>query len=177
MNTSPTVRPQAPQTPRSKPLLSAMLLLGLATTALAAEDIDDRDDTLQWTTQALPAGDGRSDVVDVVLSANIKPGWIVYASDFEAGDFGPRPARLVVDAGPDHQLDGGIRSPGSQARTDRNFAGEYRYTYFSGQAEFRQRIQHAPGARSVSGVINGQTCFEESGLCTLFRQPFTVALR
>ncbi|UWX03969.1 disulfide bond formation protein DsbD [Pseudoxanthomonas sp. NC8] len=117
---------------------------------------------------------GADDQVDLVLTAQVHEGWIVYGSDFEPGDFGPRPARLVVQAG--GQAVQPVRSDGAQQRTGSNFAGEYHYTYFDGVATFRQRVRVEAGARQVSGVLNGQSCYEASGLCTLFREPFAIAL-
>jgi hypothetical protein len=130
-------------------------------------------DALHWQ-ERIERVAGVDDQVDLVLTAQVREGWIVYASDFEPGDFGPRPARLAVQAG-GHALQP-VRSEGARPRTGSNFAGEYRYTYFDGVATFRQRVRVEPGARQVSGVLDGQSCYEASGLCTLFREPFAIAL-
>jgi hypothetical protein len=128
---------------------------------------------LSWNTRVERVA-GSADQVDLVFSAPISKGWIVYGSDFTPGDFGPRPARLVLQAG--GQALSPVASDGAKSGTSRNFAGEYHYTYFADQATFRQRLTLEPGARQVSGVLNGQSCYEESGLCTLFRESFAVAL-
>lgn len=147
----------------------AGLLLGalaLATPALAQEEVE-----LDWQWRAEPVA-GAPGEVELVATAPIRQGWIVYASGFDAGDFGPRPAKLVVEAGGEPLQP--LRSEGAQSRSDRNFAGEYSYTYFAGQATFRQRVRLDAGARQVRGTLAGQSCREASGLCTLFNAPFAV---
>ncbi|KAF1687057.1 disulfide bond formation protein DsbD [Pseudoxanthomonas broegbernensis] len=148
--------------------IALALVLAAAALPLRAQDAGE----LEWQWRAEPVA-GTHDV-ELVFTAPIRHGWIVYGSDFEAGDFGPRPARVAVHAG--GEVLQPARSVGAHARSDRNFAGEYRYTYFADAATFRQRVRVEPGAREVSGVLNGQSCHEESGLCTLFRAPFAVAL-
>ncbi len=141
----------------------------LLAAALPLQARDSGDLAWQWRAERVSV-----DEVDLVATSPIAAGWIVYGSDFEAPEFGPRPARLKVEAG--GVVEQPVQSVGSQARTDRNFAGEYRYTYFGGTATFRQRVRVAPGVRQVSGVLDGQSCFEESGLCTLFKEPFVASL-
>lgn len=147
------------------------LALALATVALPALAQDPGE--LAWQSRAEPVA-GAPGEVDLVFTAPIEHGWIVYGSDFQPGDFGPRPAKVVVKAGGEASQP--AQSVGAHSRSDRNFAGEYTYTYFAEAATFRQRVKLAAGATEVSGVLNGQSCFEESGLCTLFRAPFAVAL-
>jgi len=152
-------------------LMAALMAAALSATAVADGE---EDDTLEWSWQAQPVEGASGKETDIVFSARIKPGWILYSSDFDAPEFGPRPAKIVVDPAAGHTAAGELQAIGAAGRTDRNFAGEYRYTYFSGTAELRQRVRHEQGSGTVTGVIHGQTCFEESGLCTLSRQPFSV---
>lgn len=152
-------------------LRATWLVLLAAATALPAQARDPDEPDWQWRAEPVA---GSRDEVELVATAPVRAGWIIYGSDFQAGDFGPRPARLVVEQG--GQAVQAVRSEGAQPRTDRNFAGEYHYTYFAGQATFRQRVRVEAGAREVAGTLAGQSCFEESGLCTLFKAPFAVAL-
>lgn len=145
------------------------LALAAAVLPLQAQDADE----LPWKWRVDPVA-GTRDEVELVATAPIRSGWIVYGSDFQAGDFGPRPARLKVEAGGESVR--AVQSVGTQVGSDRNFAGEYHYTYFSDEAVFRQRVRVAAGAKEVTGVLNGQSCYESSGLCTLFKAPFAVAL-
>lgn len=150
------------------------LALAVQAQAQVAVDGDGGEPSLEWNWQAAPV-DGSGDEVELVLTARIQPGWIIYSSDFEPADFGPRPARLSIDPAAGYAAAGEVRAVGASRKTDRNFAGEYTYTYFSGDAEFRQRVRRTQGAGPVAGTIHGQTCFEASGLCTLFRQQFSAS--
>lgn len=128
---------------------------------------------LHWQTQLTPV-DGAPGVVDITFESAIAPGWIVYASDFTPPEIGPIPARLKLD--PAAQADGALQSPQTHVGEGENFAGKYTYTYFKDKAQFRQSISVPAGTIEVSGTLRGQACQEETGLCTLFRESFRVAL-
>lgn len=103
---------------------------------------------------------------ELVIDASIEPGWILYASDFEQPQIGPRAARLTLadkaePAGP-------LRSVSSQEGHGRGFAGEYRYTYFSERGQLRLPL--AKGNDPVNATLRAQVCFEESGLCELVQK-------
>ncbi len=104
-----------------------------------------------------------------MFKANIASGWILYSSDFHI-EIGPRPARFTFDANPSLSLVGPIQAVSPKRKQDKTFGGEY--SYFAAHAEFRQKAKLIAPLQSVSGKINGQTCFEESGLCELFREEF-----
>lgn len=112
------------------------------------------------------AADGGS---ELVLDARIAPGWILYASDFEQPEIGPRAARIALtDAG----TEGGLRSIASHEGHGQSFIGAYRYTYFSDSGELRQSLP--AGTKAVKGTVQAQVCFEESGLCELVRQEIAA---
>lgn len=150
-----------------------LLLAGIGLTALSATAQNGLgpSDALQWTTR-LERGAG-TDELTLVLEASIAEGYIVYGSDFTA-ELGPRPSRLRLDAGAPVQADGGLASVASKRRKDKNLGTEY--SYFEGRAEYRQRLRRTATSGTVSGRIEGQTCFETDGTCTLFRQTFSLPL-
>lgn len=151
----------------------AMLALMAASGGTLAQD---GGVELRWTAQAVPV-EGDAGAVDIVLSAEVAPGWVVYASDFEPPQIGPRPARLKLDEDPGYRADGKMQSVQARKGTGSNAAGEYSYTYFAGNARFRQRVRRTvgDGGTLLSGTLSGQSCYEQTGLCTLFREKFTVA--
>lgn len=142
----------------------------LPVTSAVAQSPGDAD-VLDWTLKVEPAHSqsAEGNEVDLVLSARIQKGWILYSSDFQPADFGPRPARITVAGAV-----GPLQAIGASSKTDKSATGGYTYTYFSDTAQFRQRVRLETGARSVTGTINGQTCFEENGLCALFRKQFDL---
>jgi hypothetical protein len=146
-----------------------IVLVALASFAGIAANADQQ--TLRWHVDVLPTQD--RDVVEVVFRADIASGWILYSSDF-AVEIGPLPAKFTFDANPALALLGPVEALRSQRKKDRTFGTEY--SYFAGSAEFRQKVRVLAPVKSVSGRIDGQTCFEESGLCELFRENFSTTL-
>jgi thiol:disulfide interchange protein DsbD len=125
--------------------------------------------TVHWQVAVVPADAKPGDNVEVVFTADIAPGWILYSSDFKL-DIGPLPTRFTFDTNPGLSLVGTIRPIEAQWKNDSSLGGTY--SYFSGHAQFRQNARLVGSLESVSGRINGQTCFEENGLCKLFRETF-----
>jgi hypothetical protein len=121
----------------------------------------------------VPAQAKPGDEVEIVFRADIGSGWILYSSDFEM-EIGPRPAKFTFDANPALSLVGPVQAVGPKRKKDATFGEEY--TYFASHAEFRQKAKVLASLKTVSGRINAQTCFEESGLCELFRENFSANL-
>jgi Thiol:disulfide interchange protein DsbD, N-terminal len=151
----------------------ATFLLIAAALSGGAWAADPGEPTLRWYVNVVPAQGAPADVVDVVFTADIASGWILYSSDFEV-EIGPRPAKITFDPNPSLTRLGAIVAPGSQRKKDHTFGTEY--SYFSGRAEFRQRVRLLAPLKAVSGRIDGQTCFEESGLCELFHESFSASV-
>jgi len=151
---------------------ATLLLMALLTAAAVAGPLDRANDpALRWHVDVVPTQD--RDVVEVVFRADIAQGWILYSSDFSL-DIGPRPAKFSFDANPSVTLLGPIEPLRSQRKQDKSLGGEY--SYFAGNAEFRQKVRVVAPTKNISGRIDGQTCFEESGVCQLFREKFDASL-
>lgn len=151
------------------------LVVALAASISASAQDRQQERNLTWSWQAHRVA-GTAEEIELVFKVGIHPGWILYSSDFQTVDFGPRPAKLVVNPADGSAAVGELKAVGAASKTDKNFAGTYTYTYFSGVAELRQRVRVRKEARTVSGHIKGQTCFEASGLCALFSEEFSVAV-
>jgi thiol:disulfide interchange protein DsbD len=151
-------------------LIAILALSGSA--SIAGDSVEQQ--TLRWQVSVVPAQAKPGDVVEVVFHADIAPGWILYSSDF-AVEIGPRPAKFTFDANPSLALLGTIEARGSQRKQDRTFGGEY--AYFAGRAEFRQKARLVAPLSNVTGRIDAQTCFEESGLCELVHETFSTQPR
>jgi len=157
------------------PVWLALLCWSFGTAS--SQEAERGDNVLQWTWHAEPVTSGTGNEVDLVLEAGIRNGWILYSSDFAPTDFGPRPARIALE-GTDGSVAVGDPHPvGANRGTGKDIDGEFSYTYFSKQATFRQRVRVPEGVRVVAGVVNGQACFQQSGLCTLVKQAFSVPLQ
>lgn len=136
---------------------------------MSAVDLD--EDALSWTLSVVPATAKAGDEVELVFAADVAQGWILYASDFDA-EMGPRPAKFTFERSADVELQGPVRAVNSLRRTDKTWKTEY--SYFEKRAEFRQKARLLKDAATVTGRIDGQTCYETTGLCALFRKPFSL---
>lgn len=154
--------------------MSLRTLLLAGSLALAAlPDVHADETGLQWQWRVEPKAVKAGDEVEIVFSATIPEGLILYSSDF-AAELGPRPAKFVFEANDAVELQGSISAVQSQRRKDKVFGTEY--TYFASRAEFRQKVRVMKTGVNVTGRIDGQTCQEKDGVCALFKEPFSVRL-
>jgi hypothetical protein len=152
--------------------LVVLLLSMLVGGAAGAADFDPaEDEALAWKLSVVPVDAKAGEEVELVFAAAVAEGWIVYASDFEA-ELGPRPARFTFEKSAEVELIGPVRAVNSLRRTDKTWNTEY--SYFEKRAEFRQKARLLKDAATVTGRIDGQTCYETTGLCALFRKPFRL---
>jgi thiol:disulfide interchange protein DsbD len=126
---------------------------------------------VKWHVSLAPADAKVGDEVEIVFDADIASGWILYSSDFKL-ELGPLPAKFTFDANTGVTPMGEIQPVKPQWKTDKTLEGKY--SYFARHAQFRQKARLVAARGSASGRITGQTCFEESGLCQLFRETFST---
>jgi len=149
-------------------------MVAMAATAVAADNFPastPAQQPVKWQVSVVPADAKPGDAVEIVFDAEISHGWILYSSDFNL-EIGPRPAKFTFDPNAGLALVGSIQPVKPQWKTDESLGGQY--SYFAQHAEFRQKARVVAASGSVSGQITGQTCFEESGLCQLFREAFST---
>lgn len=139
-----------------------------------AQNEEGREPTVQWRVTVRPMQAKAGDEVEVIFDASIAPGWILYSSDFKL-EIGPLPTRFTFDADAALALLGPIQPVKPEWKNDESLGGKY--SYFSQHAQFRQKARLVSPLENVSGRIVGQTCFEENGLCKLFRENFRANLR
>jgi cytochrome c biogenesis DsbD-like protein len=154
-----------------KKFLAAAVATAWAATGIAADNLlpPTPAQPVHWRVELTPAGAKAGDEVEIVFDAQITSGWILYSSDFNL-EIGPRPAKFTFDPNAGLTLVGAIQPVKPQWKTDRTLGGKY--SFFAEHAQFRQKARLTGDAGEVSGRITGQTCFEESGLCQLFRDTF-----
>lgn len=155
------------------------VLFTVATSLLSgAEPNDAPDSPLTWRWTAAPIQTTAEKEIQIDAAVDIAPGWVLYSSDFAPALFGPRPAKLKLAAGAAYRVDGEVEAIGAKPGTLKDASGEAHYKYFSGKGRFRQRVTilDTSSAQQIRGVIRGQVCFEEKGVCQLFAQEFAVAV-
>jgi thiol:disulfide interchange protein DsbD len=150
--------------------VAAMLL---AASAAPAQGPVADGDALTWRVDLVPQSARPGDEAELVFSAAIAHGWILYSCDFSAA-MGPRPARFNFEANQAVAFLGPVRAVNALRRKDKTWGTQYRY--FEKQAEFRQKVRVVTRPLSINGHIDGQTCHEEDGLCMLFHKQFSVSV-
>jgi thiol:disulfide interchange protein DsbD len=159
---------------RPRPVIALLLAQLLGLPAVMAGGPGGATDALQWNWRVEAPDKSRPDVVTLVLTADIAPGYIVYGSNFKGG-LGPNPTRLRLKDGQGVEVNLPLESVNPRRRKDRDFGTEY--TYFEGHAEFRQRLNVRTDTTQVAVTVSGQSCHEADGTCTLFSQPLDIKLR
>jgi thiol:disulfide interchange protein len=108
--------------------------------------------------------------VDLIFRAKIDPGWYLYSSDFDP-DLGPMVTTFTFQKHPSYALVGGIKPINPKKKFDKEiWNGEY--TYFTGTAEFRQRIKVLQPDPVIKGSFEYQVCTDVDGRCIPFEEDF-----
>ena len=155
-------------------LLATTFVAAWAATAVATDHFPTpapAQQPVKWHVSVVPAGAKPGDDVEIVFDADISHGWILYSSDFKL-EIGPLPAKFLFDTPTGLTLVGDIQPVKPQWKADKTLGGKY--SYFAQHAQFRQKARLTAAPSSASGRITGQTCFEENGLCQLFRETFST---
>jgi hypothetical protein len=143
---------------------TVLLTALLAATLVHAE-------SLTWNFEIEQIGSPTDKSVELVVTAKLPPGWIVYSSDFTS-DIGPQPTTFTFESSDGATPIGPVRAIGPKQKKDRTWDIELRY--FENRAEFRQRFRLAREASVIRGTMKGQLCNEEEGTCTLFEEAISV---
>ncbi|MET0291822.1 MAG: disulfide bond formation protein DsbD [Steroidobacteraceae bacterium] len=154
-------------------LAAILLALMLGSAVAVAQEAETGDNVVSWTARIEPVGEGAE--VDVVFETPVRAGWIVYAPDFKPAEIGPRPARVTLSSKGLAKAVGTPVSVGAASGQGKEADGGHSYTYFSGKATIRQRVRPDVADKAVNGVLSGQSCYEKTGLCTLFRHSFALS--
>ncbi len=112
----------------------------------------------------------QGDEVELIFKAKIPADWYLYSSDFDP-DLGPMLTEFSFNTNPSYELAGGIKPVNPKKKYDELWEGEY--TYFTGTAEFRQKVRILQANPQISGTIEYQICSDVSGQCIPFDTDFT----
>ncbi|MGV3587285.1 MAG: cytochrome c biogenesis protein CcdA [Adhaeribacter sp.] len=107
--------------------------------------------------------------VELVFNVNIMPDWYLYSSDFDP-DLGPMVTTFTFQKDPSYALVGKIKPINPKKKYDKIFDGEY--TYFTKNAQFRQRIKVLSSNLNVKGAYEYQVCSDVDGKCIPFDDTF-----
>ena len=107
--------------------------------------------------------------VELIFNVSIDKDWYLYSSDFDP-DLGPMVTEFSFQKHPSYELVGEIVPAHPKKKYDEIWEGEY--TYFTGTAQFRQKIRVLQPDLQVKGGYEYQVCSDVSGQCIPFDDTF-----
>jgi thiol:disulfide interchange protein len=107
--------------------------------------------------------------VELIFNVKIIKDWYLYSSDFDP-DLGPMVTTFMFQKHPSYELIGKIKPVNPKKKYDELWEGEY--TYFTGTAQFRQRIKVLQPDLLVKGSYEYQVCTDVDGRCIPFDDDF-----
>ncbi|HEY4651587.1 MAG TPA: cytochrome c biogenesis protein CcdA, partial [Pontibacter sp.] len=108
--------------------------------------------------------------VELIFNVRIDKDWYLYSSDFDP-DLGPMVTEFKFAKHPSYELVGKIKPVNPKKKYDDLWGGEY--TYFTGTAQFRQKIKVLQPELQVKGSYEYQVCTDIDGRCIPFDDEFT----
>ncbi|PRY10392.1 thiol:disulfide interchange protein DsbD [Pontibacter ummariensis] len=108
--------------------------------------------------------------VELLFNVRIDKDWYLYSSDFDP-DLGPMVTEFKFQKHPSYELVGDIKPVNPKKKYDDIWEGEY--TYFTGTAQFRQKIRVLQPDLLVKGGYEYQVCTDVDGRCIPFDDTFT----
>ncbi|MCX6193072.1 MAG: thioredoxin family protein [Cytophagales bacterium] len=145
------------------------LLLAIMAIPAMAEKIT----PAKWSWSIKPANPKVGEQAEVIFKVAIEKDWYLYSSDFDK-DLGPTVTTVTFKPGSGFQTIGGLKAINPHSKMDTEIWNGT-YTYFTGQAEFRQKIKITAADYKIEGSYDSQSCSNVSGLCVPIRGVFSLA--
>ena len=108
--------------------------------------------------------------VELIFNVRIDKNWYLYSSDFDP-ELGPMVTEFKFAKDPSYELVGKIVPVHPKKKYDELWEGEY--TYFTGTAQFRQKIRVLQPDLQVKGTYEYQVCTDVDGKCIPFDDEFS----
>ena len=105
------------------------------------------------------------DTLVLTFRAEIPKDWYLYSSDFDP-DLGPMITEIKFEDSNDYQVIGDLIPINPKEKYDELWEGNY--TYFTGKAEFQQRIKVLESDPEIKALAIYQICSDVSGQCIPF---------
>jgi thiol:disulfide interchange protein DsbD len=127
----------------------------------------------KWSWSIKPANPKVGEQAEVVFRVAIEKDWYLYSSDFDK-ELGPTVTTVTFNPGAGYQSIGGLKAINPHSKNDTEIWNGT-YTYFTGQAEFRQKIKITAADYKIEGSYDSQSCSNVSGLCVPVKGVFSLA--
>lgn len=126
----------------------------------------------KWSWSIKPANPKVGEQAEVIFKVAIEKDWYLYSSDFDK-DLGPVVTTVTFKPGVGFQTVGELKAINPHSKNDTEIWNGT-YTYFTGQAEFRQKIKITASDYTIEGSYDSQSCSNVSGLCVPIKGPFSL---
>jgi thiol:disulfide interchange protein DsbD len=146
----------------------AFLLLAFMAIPALAEKIN----PAKWSWSIQPTNPKVGEQAEVIFKVAIEKDWYLYSSDFDK-ELGPTVTTVTFKSGSGFQTIGGLKAINPHSKLDTEIWNGT-YTYFTGQAEFRQKIKITAADYKIEGSYDSQSCSNVSGLCVPIRGVFSL---
>lgn len=110
------------------------------------------------------------ETIELIFQVKVDDNWYLYSNDFDP-NLGPVITSFKFKKSAGYELKGKALAIHPKEKYDDVWGGKVRY--FTGKAEFRQKILVKAGLRSISGTYEGQTCTDIDGKCIPVEGDFT----
>ncbi|WP_460543689.1 protein-disulfide reductase DsbD family protein [Echinicola sediminis] len=111
--------------------------------------------------------------VTLIFKAEIPQNWYIYSNDFDP-DLGPMLTELSLEASSGLEKIGNLEPVSPKRKMDEIWEGEV--SYFTGKAEFRQKVKITDEQAKVSGVMSYQMCSDITGQCVPYDEDFNKTI-
>lgn len=146
----------------------AFLLLAIMAIPAIAQKIT----PAKWSWSIKPANPKVGEQAEVIFKVAIEKDWYLYSSDFDK-DLGPTVTTVTFKPGAGYQTVGELKAINPHSKNDTEIWNGT-YTYFTEQAEFRQKIKITDSDYSIEGSYDSQSCSNISGLCVPVKGSFSL---
>ncbi|AHM61243.1 thiol:disulfide interchange protein [Flammeovirgaceae bacterium 311] len=146
-------------------LLLTLLLVVLHLSGMAQVGRSQMQQAPRWTVEVKPAQVPVGGEAELIIRAQIPKDWYLYSTDFDP-ELGPTVTEFSFTPHASYSLLGKVQPVGAKRKYDDLWEGEY--TYFTGTAEFRQKIKVLQENPKIQATVSYQICSDVSGQCIPF---------
>ncbi len=144
-------------------------LFVIIVTSISVGFTQEPDEIVKWQFKYAKDNLKVGDEVELIFSATLSSGWILYSTDFK-GDIGPQPTNIELVKNSSYSIIGSISPILPLKKIDKNWGTAL--SYFTKKAVFRAKIKIKEPVYVVEGKITGQLCHDKKGICIPFQKTF-----
>ena len=145
---------------------TGLLVLIFLTASVARAQLPE---LISWKTDVSKQQVRKGEEMELLFNVSIDKNWYLYSTDFDP-DLGPMVTKFSFEIHPSYELLGKIEPVKPKKKYDQLWKGEY--TYFTGSAQFRQKVRVLQPHLLIKGTYEYQICSDVNGRCIPFEGEF-----